>query len=77
VRAYALIEVEPGATEVVSRIRSFSLQNCKVIAERLYSSEVIVHFEATELADLNTALTDLLSGVSAILRITLLRITER
>ena len=76
-RAYALIEVEPGATEVVSRIRSFSLQNCKVIAERLYSSEVIVHFEATELADLNTALTDLLSGVSAILRITLLRITER
>ncbi len=75
-RAYALIEIEPGAADVVSRIRSFSLQNCKLIAERLYPSEVIGHFEATELADLNTALTELLSGVPAILRITLLRISE-
>ena len=42
-RAYALIEVEPGATDVVSSIRSFSLQNCLLIAERLYPSEVIAH----------------------------------
>ena len=77
-RAYALIEVEPGASDVVSSIRSFSLQNCKVIAERLYPSEVIAHFEATELSDLNRAVTELLSGVPAILHITLLQIkTER
>jgi hypothetical protein len=75
VRAYALIEVEPGADDVVSAIRSFSLQNCLLIAEQLYPSEVIAHFEATELSDLNTAVTDLLSGVPAILRLTVLRIT--
>ena len=74
-RAYALIEVEPGAADVVSSVRSVSLQNCKVIAERLYSSEVIAHFEATELSDFNTALTELLSGVPSIVRITVLRIT--
>jgi hypothetical protein len=76
VRAYALIEIEPAASDVVSSIRSFSLQNCKVIAERLYSSEVMAHFEATELSDLNRALSDLLSGVPAILRITLLHVTR-
>ncbi len=74
-RAYALIEVEPGATDVVSSIRSFSLQNCLLIAERLYPSEVIAHIEGTELADLNRAVTDLMSGIPAILRITVLRIT--
>jgi hypothetical protein len=77
VRAYALIEAERGASDVVSSIRSFSLQNCKVIAERLYPSEVIAHFEATDLSDLNRALSDLLDGVPAILRITLLRATDR
>jgi hypothetical protein len=76
VRAYALIEVESGAADVVSSIRSFSLQNCKVIAERLYASEVIAHFEATELEDLNRAVTELLAGVDGILRITLLRVTR-
>ena len=75
-RGYALIEVEPGAPDVVSSIRSFSLQNCKVIAERLYPSEVMVHFEATELSDFNRAVAELLSGVPAILRITVLRITR-
>ena len=75
-RAYALIEVEPGAADVVAAIRSFSLQNCLLIAERLYPSEVIAHFEATELSDLNTAVTDLLSGIPAILRITVLRVTR-
>ena len=75
-RAYALIEVDSGATDVVRSVRSFSLQNCKVIAERLYPSEVIAHFEATDLADFNLALTELLSGVPAILRITVLRITN-
>ncbi len=75
-RAYALIEIEPAASDVVSSIRSFSLQNCKVIAERLYASEVMGHFEATELSDLNRALSDLLSGVPAILRITLLHVTR-
>ena len=75
-RGYALIEVEPGAADVVSKIRSFSLQNCKVIAERLYPSEVIAHFEATELSDFNTAVTELLSGVPAVLRITVLRIVR-
>ena len=74
-RAYALIEVEPGAADVVSSIRSFSLQNCKLIAEPLYPSEVVAHFEATELEDFNRAVTDLLSGVPAILRLTVLRIT--
>jgi hypothetical protein len=73
-----LIEVDPGAADVVSSVRSFSLRNCKVIAERLYPSEVIAHLEATELSDFNTALTELLSGVPAVLRITVLRIaTER
>ena len=74
-RAYALIEVEPGATDVTNSIRSFSLRNCKVIAERLYPSEVMAHFEATEISDFNTALTELLSGVPAVLRITVLRVT--
>jgi hypothetical protein len=72
VRAYALIEVDPGAADVVSRLRSFSLRNCKIIAERLYPSEVIAHFEATELSDFNAALAELLSGVSGVLRITVL-----
>ncbi len=76
-RAYALIEVESGATDVVSRIKSFSLQNCKLIAERLYTSEVIAHFEATEIDDLNRALTDLQGGVPAIVRISLLRLSDR
>ena len=71
-----MIEVDPRAADVVSSVRSFSLRNCKVIAERLYPSEVIAHFEATELSDFNTALTDLLSGVPAVLRITVLRITR-
>lgn len=75
-RAYALIEVEPGADDVVSAIRSFSLQNCLLIAERLYPSEVIAHFEATELSDFNRAMAELLAGIPAILRITVLRITK-
>lgn len=61
---------------MVSKVRSFSLQNCKVIAEQLYPSEVVAHFEATELSDLNTAVTDLLSGIPALVRITLLRVTK-
>jgi hypothetical protein len=76
VRAYALIEVEPGAADAVSSIRSFSLQNCKVIAERLYPSEVIAHFEATEVSDFNRAVAELLSEVPAVLRITVLRIAK-
>jgi hypothetical protein len=71
-----LIEVEPGAADVVSRVRSFSLRNCKVIAERLYPSEVMAHFEATEVSDFNMAMTELLSGVPGVLRITVLRITK-
>jgi hypothetical protein len=76
VRAYALIEVDRAATDAVNQVRTFSLGNCKVIAERLYPSEVVAHFEATELSDFNTALTDLVAGVPAIIRITVLRITE-
>lgn len=74
-RAYALIEVDRGVADVVSSVRGFSLRNCKLIAERLYPSEVIAHFEATELSDFNTALTELLSGVPGVLRITVLRMT--
>lgn len=74
-RAYALIEVDRGAADVVSHVRSFSLRNCKVIAEQLYPLEVIAHFEATELSDFNTALTELLAGLPGVRRITVLRIT--
>jgi hypothetical protein len=76
VRAYLLIEVDAGVDDVLLDIRSLSLGNAKLIAERLYPSEVIAHVEATELVDLNTALTDL-AAVDGVLRITVLRIATR
>ena len=55
-RAWLLIDVEGDAYEMKEKLGSVSLSNAKQLVEGVMRKDVIVHVEASTLADLNSAL---------------------
>jgi hypothetical protein len=75
VRGYFLIEValdDPGATEGALS----SLDNCKAVAENVWSSELIVHIQCNNLHDLNKAVIENMSKAPGVSRLTTLAIMK-
>ena len=75
VRGYFLIEValdDPGATEDALS----SLDNCKAVAENVWSSELIVHIQCNSLQDLNKAIIENMSKAPGVSRLATLAIMK-
>lgn len=70
VRAYILIETAGDKTGSVRDSVGHGLMNCLAVGHSFQPSEVMVHIDATELADLHQAITVDIPRLAGVKRIT-------
>ena len=73
VRAYVLLET-PVKLETV-KASNGGMSNCKPLFHRIFSGEILVHVQCSDMKDLNKAITDQLSQTEGLTNMTIMRIT--
>jgi hypothetical protein len=76
-RAYLLVEFDSAqASNMLALLRSVSLGNCLMVAEQLFTNEIIAHLHCTELPDVTKAVVEDIARLEGVKRTTMLALIK-